>query len=369
MINSLAGGGAERVMSTLLRHSETRADAHDLHLVLLDNEEKAYSIPSFVTVHQLDSKRSLARTLPQALKALRAIRPDVVLSFLTRANFANVATARLLGHRSVISERAYTSGHHGNGSSGLISRLLIKTLYPRASFVIGVSEIICQDLTGNFGVSTDRIIAIPNPVDADAVRQQGSEVSSSISSKPYIVGMGRLISPKNFSLLLQAFAQSAYIGNLVLLGQGPEEQKLRALAVELGISERVIFGGFRSNPFPIIAAAQAYVLPSNAEGFPNSLVEAMTLGVPVISTECLSGPSEILHDAVKVNTQDVFSAKYGILVPTQNVIAMSRAISMICKNEVQKDLSERARLGAARYRIETTVKSYWHAINIDGQTD
>jgi glycosyltransferase involved in cell wall biosynthesis len=113
-----------------------------------------------------------------------------------------------------------------------------------------------------------------------------------------MTGAGRLTRQKDFATLLRAFALvlKRRPVRLLLLGDGPERKRLESLAAELGISAVVDFYGFVANPFPFIARSDLFVLSSAWEGFGNVLVEAMALGVPVVSTDCPSGPREILHD-------------------------------------------------------------------------
>jgi N-acetylgalactosamine-N,N'-diacetylbacillosaminyl-diphospho-undecaprenol 4-alpha-N-acetylgalactosaminyltransferase len=146
---------------------------------------------------------------------------------------------------------------------------------------------------------------------------------------------------------------------LVVLGQGPELEVLKELATQLGVADRTIFAGFQANPFPIVANADAYVLPSNGEGFPNSLVEAMCLGVPVISTNCQTGPSEILEDVADLDVKRVHRARFGILVPINEVAAMADAIRLATAAENQPRLANQAIAGASRYGLERTIAAYW----------
>jgi len=365
LINSLAGGGAERVMTTLLGHSGHKSDLYDLHLVLLDREPDAYPTPDFVTVHRLDARFSLARSVFQVFKLLRALKPAVVVSFLTRSNFANVAAAILLRHRAVISERAYTSGHHRANASGRLSKTLIRALYPRADKVIAVSQGIAEDLAENFGVSRANLVAIPNPIDAATLEAKAARPEARVPDQPFIFAMGRLIKSKNFSLLVEAFARSRYPGLLVIAGAGAEQQAIEERIGALGLTERTRMVGFLDNPFPFMRAAQAYVLPSNAEGFPNGLAEAMTLGAPVISTNCATGPSELLEDVASIDIDGLLDAKFGLLTPTNAVEPLSEAISMIADPARRESLAERARAGAQRYSLDASIGSYWRVIDAE----
>jgi glycosyltransferase involved in cell wall biosynthesis len=367
LINSLAGGGAERVMVTLLRHSEHRRSDTDIHLVLLDDHPPAYDCPRWLAIHRLDSRGSLARSILQVGLLFRRLRPDVCLSFLTRSNLSNVLASGVTGHRTIISERAFTSTHHRASGSGRLARLLVATLYPRARRTIAVSAEIAKDLEDNFGVAADRIVTIPNGVDIEAVRAASAAALPVQLPEPYLVAAGRFVGTKNFALLLRAFAASGFPGGLVLLGQGPLRPQLEALARELGVADRLVMPGFQENPFPYLRRAVAYCLPSNHEGFPNGIIEAMALGLPVISTNCRSGPSEILDNTALLDIGGVHEGRYGILTPPDDVEAMIAAIKMIGDSEVRARYSRKAIEGIARYDIAATVARYWQVIDGAGR--
>ena len=362
LINSITGGGAERVMTRLIAYSADRRDRYDLHLVLLDVEDDAYPVPEWLTVHRLDSRKRLVPSVVNLVGVLRRLKPALVVSFLTRSNIANVMAAGLLGHGTVISERANTSSHHDHSVSGRVSRWLIRRTYSRAGAVIAVSGGIGTDLVENFGVDRARVEVIANPVDGAAVRAMGDRPVQAAYPAPYVVGMGRLVRTKNFALLIEAFAASSLIDhNLVIAGQGPLEQELRTLAQQKGVADRTHFAGFLENPFPVIRQADLYVLPSNGEGFPNGLVEAMVLGTPVISTDCRSGPSEILDDRPEMQTTSVHVARHGILVPVEDREAMTEALNLAAQPETRARLAGAAAAGAERYGLETAVARYWDA--------
>jgi len=350
-------------MMRLIAYSREQLAAFDFHLVLLDIEEEAYAIPDWVTVHRLDSgKRTLSSVL-HLWGLLRKLRPRLVLSFLTRANIANVFVAKLIGYRCIISERANTSGHHVHGMVGKLSKVIIRESYSRADAVIAVAAGIADDLIENFAVERERTYAIANPVDAGAIAALAAEPAAFTFERPYIVGMGRFVRGKNFSLLLEAFAASSLQDfDLVIMGQGPLEQELRDAAADLGLAERVHFPGFLRNPFPIISGALAYVLPSNGEGFPNGLVEAMVTGIPVISTDCRSGPAEILDDRTEGMTTALHVGKYGLLVPPNDKGAMVEALNCVVQPGVRDRLAAAAAQGAARYGLQVAVERYWDVI-------
>jgi glycosyltransferase involved in cell wall biosynthesis len=175
------------------------------------------------------------------------------------------------------------------------------------------------------------IHVIPNPVKPGL---NGSKYPSSCrGSGRSVVAMGRLTRQKRFDLLLRAFHQCAkkHDGwSLIILGEGEERRSLEALTSELGLRGRVSLSGLVQEPTQILKGAELFVMSSQYEGFPNALLEAMACGVAVISTDCASGPREIIRDGVN-----------GVLVPPNDVEALASAMDRLMSNQ-----AERQRLGA-----------------------
>ena len=363
VINSLSGGGAERVMSTLLRASVTERSECDITLMLLDREKPAYEVPDWVEIVQLDCRHSLLRSLTSLTAAFRRLRPDITVSFLTRANVANVAAASLLGIPAIISERVNTSSHLSQGSGAALAKLLVKWSYPKARKVIAVSPGVADDLHRLFGVPESRISIISNPIDIDEIRKQAGEDVPELADEPYVAAMGRLVPNKNFRMLIEAFALSGLDGRLLILGEGPERAALQRQIDTLGLPGRVIMPGFAANPFPALRRAALFVLPSNAEGFPNALLEAMSVGVPVISTNCLSGPAEVLAALPRERVAaGVCLAEYGILVTPDDPAAMADALRAMQEPERRLHYRQRAAMRAADFSVERAKNAYWAVI-------
>jgi glycosyltransferase involved in cell wall biosynthesis len=363
IINSLAGGGAEKVMCTLLRSSRFEGQEVDISLILLDDEPAAYEPPDWLRVMQLNSRQSFIRSLVLLIGALRTIRPDVTLSFLTRANVASLIACHLLGIPSIISERVNTSSHFSGGAGATVSRWLVRSTYHWARRIIAVSPGVAGDLSTSFGVPPDKLVVIANPIDVEAI-QQLAGADSEIPDGPITVAMGRFVPNKNFSLLIDGFAQSGISGTLVVLGDGPERKALEERARDRGLAGRVVMPGFSKNPFPIISRAQIFVLPSNAEGFPNSLLEAMSLGIPVISTNCASGPSDVLADQPpeKIAGDRMVLAEHGILVPTNNVEAMAEALHVFQDASLRREYGAKAAARAKHFSVDRSRDLYWRVI-------
>ncbi len=359
LINSLTGGGAERVMCTLLRHSEPERAEFDISLAVLDNEPAGNVAPDWVDVHQFDCRFSLARSIVAVRQLHAELKPDVSLSFLMRANFANVINART---PAVISERAHTSHHLGKGLRGAVSRTMVRGVYPRASRIIAVSEGVESDLRENFGVPQERLISIPNPVDSDAIRVKAQEPPPIQIDAPFIMSAGRLVTVKNFAMLIRAFAAVGDARKLVIVGEGAERGALERLARELGVADRVVLPGYLANPYPLMAAADIFILSSDSEGYPNALIEGMATGRPVIATNCDSGPSEILAGKPRHAVSGITFAEHGVLVPVDSADAMAKAISGLDNPARRAEYGAKAAARALSFGVSAIKDRYWNVL-------
>jgi N-acetylgalactosamine-N,N'-diacetylbacillosaminyl-diphospho-undecaprenol 4-alpha-N-acetylgalactosaminyltransferase len=363
VINSLAGGGAERVLLELIGASRDLAARYDIALALLDDEPRAYPVPDWLRVHQLDARSGLARSLAGFVKLARAERPALTLSFLTRANIVTVAAARLLGHRAIISERVNTSGHFGGGGrSAAVSKAMVRLAYPRADRVIAVSDGIAEDLAAHFGVAGGRIVTIANPVDAARIRAAAAEQVAPPVAGPYAIAISRLTANKNVMLPVEALAASGLDWPLVVLGQGPEREAILARAAALGIVDRVVMPGFAANPYPALKGASLYLSGSRAEGFPNGLVEALALGVPAIATNCRSGPAEILDERPREQIGGLTEGRHGILVPEDDVAAMAEAMRRLVDPTRAARYADAGPRRAADFGLDRARDRYWAEI-------
>lgn len=365
VINSLAGGGAERVFSSILNTSAGHDEGRKLHVALLDDEPRRFELAHEIEVHDLDTAGSLPKGVSRLTALIRKLKPDVVVSFLTRANVAAVAAGRLTQTPVVISERVSTRAHLSLRPSALASRALVHLAYPRADAIIAVSREISSEMVQTFGAKPDRVHTIYNPVDAKRIRKLASETDAVELgiAKPYLMGMGRLVPAKNFELLIRALARSKSRFNLLIAGQGPDHDTLKALANSLQVSNRVTFASFLPNPFPTLASASAFVLPSRVEGFPNALVEAMSLGVPCIAANCPTGPAEILAGQMRVEVNDYRVTSSGIIFDLDDVDQLVRAIDCLEEDQtLANDLRQGALSRVTDFDPDLTIDRYWEII-------
>lgn len=362
VINSLTGGGAERVMTTILEHSKGRCGEFDIGLAVLDDEPRAFDVPDWLTVHQLDCQRDTIESVRQLGALVRKIRPDITLSFLTRSNIASVIASKRGKHPSIISERTSTSAHLGSGFRPMVTKALIRIFYPRATRVIAPSLDIAKKLARNFGVPEQRIDVIPNPVDTDALARASSDRSAFEVDGAYVMAVGRLVPVKNYALLIRAFAQSGIPGRLVLAGDGPELDRLRQIATEVGVSDRLVLPGFLKNPYRALKGAKVFALSSDVEGFPNALVEALALNVPAVATNCRDGPAEILAGSTAEDIGELTVAAAGILTPVGDVDSFARALNLATDESVSSRISAEGARRVADYSAPAIVDRYWQVI-------
>lgn len=363
IINSLAGGGAERVMTTILTHSADRRDRFDMGLVLLDEEPVAYPVPDWLPIHRLNARFSTLRSLFGLRRLIGRQRPDLTLSFLTRANVANGFAMAGRGRPWIISERINTSVQLGRGPRALVSKALVRAAYPAASKIIAVSHGVGEELVGNFGVARDKIEVISNPVDVELIQRRGAGIPTVKVAPPFVMAMGRLVEKKNFAMLLDAFARAEIPGRLVIAGEGPLLSVLQHQAERLGIADRVVLPGFLDNPYALLAKAATFALSSNAEGFPNALVEALALGVPVVATNCADGPAEILAGADRHAITPPVHAAAGLITPPNDADAFAQALREVTRPAVRDRLVAGGRKRVHDYTIKSAVDRYWQVID------
>lgn len=293
VITNLAGGGAEKAVLKLAAGLACRD--HKVEVVVLEDRVE-HEVPQGVRVHALCrkasrgwiGKRLLARQLALHLVPV----PDLVVSTLP---FADEVTslARIPRHWCRI---ANTLGSEidrltiASPAKGRRRLTRYRQLYGRRP-LIAVSSGVAEDLRLRLGVS-NRIGVIPNPFDFPAIRLLAAEPCPTRPAGPYILHVGRFAKQKRHDLLLAAFARAELPHQLVLLT--PHDPRLDALIAQNGLTHRITVAGFQLNPYAWMAGAELLVLCSDHEGLPNVLIEALACGTRVISTDCPSGPREIL---------------------------------------------------------------------------
>lgn len=326
----LRGGGAQRVAVNLINYLD-RDIALNLFLInndgfLIDYIEKDIKI--------IASKSKKTR---KAIYELRALidknRYDAVftmkdyLGLMLSVAVWLTKTRPPIIYREVIHKSTSGSFEINNKLKRKVWHYLERYVFNKVKIIIVPSEAMKQDLIINYAIDSNKIRVINNPVDInliEAMADQAVDHPWFESSIPVVVGMGRLTGQKGFRELINAFnlVNKKNINlRLVIIGDGEERPRLKKLVDELQLNDVVDFLGSQDNPYKYISKADIFVSSSFYEGFPNALLEAMACNTVVISTDCLSGPAEIINHY-----------QNGILVPVGNAEKMAAEIANLIEN-------------------------------------
>nr|WP_279237390.1 glycosyltransferase family 4 protein [Dyella sedimenti] len=355
----MGGGGAERVLSALA--NAWASDHAVITVITLGNRERdVYALHPDIARVDLDLVRPSSGALGAVLRnverirklraAVKACRPDVVISFMTTTNLLTLLATRGLGLPVIVSERTFLKRQPPRG----MWRLLFRPLYRRASAVVSQTRRGAEDLQAQL----DRSVAvIHNPVapiggDDDSSRNIADSVQLPRErGEQWLLAVGRLSIEKGYDLLIDAFSQLASshpLWNLIILGEGPERSSLSAQISKLGLQQRVLMPGFVENPYRLMKQADMYVLSSRYEGMPNALLEAMATGLPSVSFDCETGPAELIQDGVN-----------GRLVESGSVSALAASLGeLMVSPELRGLLAHRASRIREEHAIDLILQSW-----------
>lgn len=332
LTSSLGGGGAQRSMVKLAGGIADRGYRIDLVLGHADGHYAGEVHPS-VRVVDLGA-RKMVLSIPSLARYLRHERPRAMLSSLNHVNIVGLWARRLsrVPTRMVVSERnTLSQAKHGSWWRQRLRPHLIGRFYRWADAIVAVSEGVAGDLTTTTGLSPDRIAVIPNPIITPNVRRMAEETPDhpwlSEREPPVVLAIGRLAPQKDFATLIAAFAKARGTSGarLLILGDGPERPNLESLARARGLQAEVGLPGWVNNPYPFLRHAALFALSSRWEGLPGVLIEALFCGVPIVATDCPSGPQEILE-----------GGRHGRLVPVGDVDALAGAIQQGLAGEIAR---------------------------------
>jgi glycosyltransferase involved in cell wall biosynthesis len=295
-------------------------------------------VPKSVRLIDLKSTRDLT-SLPALVRYLRNEQPETLLSIL-HTNVIALWARRIARVPTlvVVSERGMLSCKVQHYASDLRMRLLPKLsryFYPWADHIVAVSEGVANDLSQVAKIPRKRVRVIYNPIVTPELRVKAKAPLEhpwfEPGEPPVILAVGRLTAPKDFSTLIQAFAQVRrnHLARLLILGEGEERHALEAEVKQLGLDQDVKLPGFVANPYPFMTRASMFVLSSIWEGLPGVLIESLFCGALIISTNCPSGPREILQNG-----------RYGKLVPVGDVESLAQAIENVLVGKMSRPPKE-----------------------------
>ena len=373
-INTLQMGGAERVVSLLVNHLNKEFDIH----LALYNKIIDYAVPAEIPILNLNqpleqSKLLMLWKLPAlSYKVYRYCKENgihISVAFLYRPCYINAIMKSLWGYKGKVI--MCESTHQTTLLEGKsifyrqFSRFMVRFSYKRANLILANSYSMQTDLIENFSIRTP-VRVIFNPIDLQFIKTHKDETPDFAFDKSvfHFITVGGLRTEKNQLLLLQAFFILKNLPcKLLIVGGGLMENVLRQKVADLGMSDKVVFCGFDKNPFKYVSRSDCFVLSSDVEGFPNVLIEALACGKPVISTDCNSGPRELLAPATDLHhraNNNYELGEYGILTPINDVLALAAAMKLMYEDSsLRKNYSERAERRAGQFDVDE-VKQYFH---------
>ena len=345
LMHNLRLGGAERVFVRLANFAS--GSGHEVHVVCIsEGGALAQDLSDSVRLHDLGVEH-VRRAFGPVRATVKDVRPDVIVSTLPHVNvLASLVTHTLRPRPRLVVREANDPRHEviGSEAGAWLSRYVYSAAYRGADRILAVSAGVSSGLQRAYGLPATKIVVLKNPSLDDRLFDLASasvDCAWLQRRHPLVITVGRFAPQKDHSTLLRAFARCDLdeSAGLVLVGYGPLESNLRRESERLGLAGRVKFVTGESNPYRWMRNADLFVLSSAWEGSPNALVEAMALGLPVVSTNCESGPSEILADG-----------RYGRLVPVGDVEAMADGIERALASDIG---ASRVRARAMEYHIDT----------------
>ncbi|BBD58442.1 group 1 glycosyl transferase [Nostoc sp. HK-01] len=358
-LRDLGGGGAEKAMLNLAAGFAEQGLKVDLILVKYEGDYLSLVSPK-VNLVKLSQER-LATSLPFLVNYLRNVQPKVLISTLDDPNtiallakkLANVSTRVIITVQTHITRSVQMTTQFKQR----LTPLFVRWLYSWADEIVAVSQGVAEDVIKITRLPQEKVKVIYNPIFSSNLLDKYNEPVNHPwfmdQQLPVILGVGRLEPQKDFPTLIRAFAlvRQKYQARLVILGQGKQLSNLIALVQELKLNEYVDFPGFVANPHAYMAQANLFVLSSVFEGFGNVLVEAMLAGIPVVSTDCESGPAEILGHG-----------QYGKLAPVGDVTALADAMLNTIQTNPDRQL---LRQRGCEFSLDAALSQYRQIFNFD----
>jgi len=388
IIPTLTGGGAERMASNLSTHL---SEEHHRHIVMFDAKKIDYAykgevidLNTKVIDNPLGKIINFLIRIYKVRKIKNELKVDVAISLMEGPNIINILTKQR--NKVIISVRNFKS-KSSMGFYGKLYKLLMKVFYNKADIIVAVSKIIKRDLIKNFGLNEEKIMIIYNFYDIEKINELAKEGLEDeyieIFNNPVVITAGSLTRQKGHWHLIRTFRkvkEEVPDAMLVILGRGNLEAYLKKLTKDLGLEKDVYFLGYKKNPFKYIGRSTMYASPSLFEGFPNALCEAMACSVPVISSDCKSGPREILAPDTDIERQvkGIEYAKHGILLPvcdgnyydagvpltSEERLLQKTIIEILLNEKMKEEYKTKSKEGVNRFQSDIVIKQWEKLISL-----
>ncbi len=354
---TLGGGGAERTVIQLANNLVQQG--HHVDVVVCDlNGDKAKLLPEVNAQIQLIDLNCgrVFRAIQPLKKLLKAVQYDAVIATQSHSNIVCVIAKRLAKSQSKLILREVSTPSKNMKLTGLkkfVFNRLVNWTYCSADQVVCVSKGVLDDFKQYYNYAEDNLSTIYNPViDSSYLQKLKSPVQHRFFSQDHqvVLAVGRLTEAKNFGLLIRAFHQLHQMHpetRLIILGEGELRAEFEALIAELNLSEVVDLLGFDPNPYAYFKYVSLFVLSSNWEGLPGVLIQALASKVKVVSTDCPSGPREILADG-----------QFGLLVPCENQQALTHAMHQALYHDYVEFDADAFKQHCLQFHKDTVVRQY-----------
>lgn len=363
LIPSLDKGGAEKIAAMTANYI---ASDKRVEVVLMD-DTVFQSLDKKVTIYKLTQrdKRSvflkligIYRSSKKYRRYVQRKRPEQSISFLNRPNFINVlATSNMANVKTVINERSYPpKAYEKSNLVNWITRKLIDKLYLKADLIVSNSSLSADYFKEVFPSKKNQIKVWNNPIDLTDITQPRTGILD--KNVVRILNVGRLDSNKNQELIIRALVGlNKFKIELDLVGKGENETYLKSLVKELGLNNQVFFHGQVDDPKQFYLDADIFVLSSVFEGFPNVILESMKYGLPVISTDCKSGPREIFEISNDTKLDPIHQTHLGLVLRDFDPEVLRNAISKLIEdNNLYQKISENGGVKVRGFSSEKSLR-------------
>ena len=388
-ISQINSGGAEHVVSRL---TYILKNEYDLDLIIFEDMGTSYPIACDIVNMNIPAENSKIRKLIIFVKRVLFLKRlkkekkyEFVISFLDTPNFVNILSKTKFC-KNIVSIRNYSIAENKKQVMGRLVNNAIRILYNKADAIIAVTDLIAKSYIEDYKIAEEKLHTIYNPYDIEEINKlSGEKIKNNIIMKEddiAFVTMGRQMYQKGYWHLLKAFSivvKECPTCVLYMIGEDYQDGKVSRMIDELNLKDHVFLTGQLKNPFPIISKCSCYILSSLYEGFPNALVESMACGLPVIASDCKSGPREILFDNPDLRAiyNDLIIGDYGILTPelefeenwnidfiTDGEKKLAEAMKMMIENSLlRENMGKKALEGSKRFSYDVCKEEYCKVIN------